>query len=58
MVQFPNHTASRGSIFHFNHLIEFSQSQSIKCSFLVFRSTNSTFDLLHFYSCHKNLLTL
>ena len=58
MVQFLDHAASRGSIFYFNYLIDFSQPQSVKRTLLILGGTNPTLDLLYLYSCHKNLLIL
>ena len=34
----------------FNHTVQFAKSQCIKSSFLISRSTNSTFNLFDLYS--------
>ncbi len=52
MVHFANHTEIAGSILNLNNLRNLVKTKCEKSSLLVYRSADTTLDLLYFDCCH------
>ena len=55
MTHLADHAAQRWAIFLFNGFVDFTETERIKCPFLVFRRTDAALRLCYFDRCHSRL---